>query len=47
VLDVYSNAVKNIEPENAINGNFSEIWVGFAMFYGKLEDMHNANTVFY
>ena len=45
-LQTIADAICQIDPQKAENGNLSEIWIKFANFYLQNGDLKNANLVF-
>ena len=45
-LQTIADAISQVDPQKAENGNLSEIWIKFANFYLQNGDLKNANLVF-
>jgi pre-mRNA-splicing factor SYF1 len=45
-LQTIADAISQIDPQKAENGNLSEIWIRFANFYVENGDLKNTNLVF-
>lgn len=46
ILNIYGDAVSTIDPQQAANGQLSDIWESFASYYYKHKDYLNGNRIF-
>jgi len=45
-VEVYSEAVRTVDPQLANNGKLERLWVAFARFYESHDDLDNARIIF-
>lgn len=45
-LETFTEALKTIDAEKAI-GKFSSVWIEFAQFYERHQELENANIVYH